>query len=111
MTNLTPGVQNAMHCDSVDGLCTGSGAGHGLLALQARVTAATPSKWRDGIVRSAAADGWVSIAPLDSDELVWVWHHRDLSDALLPGSPVALHSLYHALAIGSERINVLVAIA
>jgi hypothetical protein len=110
MTNLTPGVQHAMQCDShsTDG-CAGHGAGHGLLTLHKRVIAATPSKWRDAIVLSSSADGWIAVALFSTGETVWVWNHVDHTATAPVGTPVALHAAYHALAIGSEHLNVLVA--
>ena len=115
MTNLTPGVRNVMHCDSLSGeSCVGHGAGHELLPLQERVIAATPSKWRDALVRTASADGWIAVdlidAPSDgSAQTIWLWNHTDRAATLPAGSPVAVHTVYHALAIGSDRINVLIA--
>jgi hypothetical protein len=98
-----------MQCDSLPGeSCASHGAGHGLLVLQARVTAATPSKWQDGLVRGAGADGWIAIDLLDGDT-AWVWNHTDRSQSLSVGSPVAVHALYHTLAIGHERVNILIA--
>ena len=118
MTNLTPGVRSVMQCDNSTGdSCSSHGAGHTLLALQERVTAATPSKWRDALVRSASSNGWIELGLLDSapggdvDETVWVWNHIDRTHSLPAGTPVSLHGLYHALAIGRERVNVLVAIS
>jgi hypothetical protein len=110
MTNLTPGVQNVMQCDGLhlDG-CASQAAGHELLPLQARVLAATPSQWRDGVVRGVTADGWIAIAPLDGADTVWVWNHTDRVASLPLGTPVAVHGVYHALAIGRQHVNVLVA--
>ncbi|PRY68994.1 hypothetical protein B0I08_103200 [Glaciihabitans tibetensis] len=116
MTNLTPGVRNVMHCDAFPGeTCLGHGAGHELLPLQERVIAATPSKWRDGLVQSVSAEGWIAVdlldAPLDgSTATVWAWNHTDRVATLPIGSPVAVHAVYHALAIGPERVNVLIAL-
>jgi hypothetical protein len=110
MTYLTPGVHNVMTCDASSGEgCSSHGAGHAVLALQERVTAATPSKWRDAVVHSAAANGWIELGLVESGETAWVWNHVDRSASLASGTPVALHGLYHALAIGRERVNVLVA--
>jgi hypothetical protein len=110
MTNLTPGVQQVMRCSTAAGeACTQHGAGHALLPLQERVTAATPSKWLDGIVTSVSADGWLGVDLLEGTETVWLWHHADLTASARPGQPVAVHALYHALAVGRERHNVLVA--
>jgi hypothetical protein len=97
-----------MDCASA-ATCTGHGAGHAMLALQERVAAATPRKWRDHVVVSASSNGWLELAPIEHGDTVWVWNHADLSERIEPGSPVALHELYHALALGTERINVLVA--
>ncbi|MCP2031241.1 hypothetical protein L1277_001332 [Okibacterium sp. HSC-33S16] len=107
MSNLHLGVHKMMLC-SANG-CDKTTAGHGLRALQVRVVAATPSKWIDGIVEQASANGWIRIALIDSGETRWVWNHTNLSSEAKPGTPVALHSLYATLVIGSRRINVLVA--
>jgi hypothetical protein len=80
-----------------------------MLPLQQRVTAATPSKWRDGIVRSVSSNGWIAIDLIVAAETVWVWNHVDRSQSLRVAEPVAVHALYHALAIGEERVNVLIA--
>jgi hypothetical protein len=131
MTNLTPGVRSVMHCDTLPGeTCLGHGDGHELLPLQERVIAATPSKWRDGIVRSVSAEGWIAVdlldAPTDgsahaepatatatataeSPQTLWLWNHTNRVATLPVGSPVAVHAIYHALAIGTNRVNVLVA--
>jgi hypothetical protein len=98
------------------GLCANRGAGHALQPIQARVAAATPSKWVDGIVVSVATDGWIGIRLLvvpdaldtpDSTETVWVWHHEDLTAELGAGQPVAVHALYNVLASGRDRISVI----
>jgi hypothetical protein len=108
--NLTPGVRNVMHCHTAPGdACTQHGAGHAMLPLQERVTAATPSKWLDGIVRDVSAGGWLAVDLLDGNETLWLWHHADLTASVASGQPVAVHALYHALAVGPDRYNVLVA--
>lgn len=114
MTNLTPGVRNVMLCQSDSDLgtasaCTHGGAGHATLAIQERVTAATPSKWRDGIVRDVSTGGWIAIDLIESGETEWVWNHADRTKSLPVGQPVSLHALYHVLALGDEHVNVLVA--
>jgi hypothetical protein len=111
MTNLTPGVRNVMQCDASSESCASHGAGHTILALQERVTAATPSKWRDALVQSASSNGWIELRLIESGETTWVWNHTDRSATLPVGTPVSLHGLYHALAVGRERINVLVAVS
>ena len=120
--NRTPGAIDAMHCDTArGGNCDSHAAGHAMLSLQERVTAATPSKWRDGIVRAVLADGWIGINVFEPtqtrrgisepDATVWVWHHGGNTDLVQAGEPVALHGLYHVLAIGRARLNVLVGAA
>ena len=129
MTNLTPGVRQVMQCENSAGeSCLSHGAGHAGNDLQNRVTAATPSKWRDGIVSHLGTGGWIGVdllgsstatdaatdaaaadaATTDTVETLWLWNHADLRTTLAIGEPVAVHALYHALAAGSERFNVLV---
>lgn len=100
-------------------VCANRGAGHALQPIQARVAAATPSKWVDGIVAGASADGWVGIrllqaggttGPLDlpdNTDTVWVWNHDDRTAEITAGQPVAVHALYNVLAIGRNRISVI----
>ncbi|MGO4690780.1 hypothetical protein [Glaciibacter sp. 2TAF33] len=120
MTNLTPGVAAVMQCTHAHGeSCASSAPGHTLSALQERVAAATPSKWRDGLVSHVSAGGWVGVELLQPNEAgagetvggetVWVWSHSDLTASVSPGLPVAVHAIYHTLAVGRERFNVLVA--
>jgi hypothetical protein len=99
MSNLTPQVQVAMLCSHSDeDSCVLTEAGHTVSAIRLVVSAATPSKWRDGIVTRVSGDsGWLR-----------VWNHSDLSTLLRTGEPVALHALYGILAVGAERFSVLV---
>ncbi|MGY4858842.1 hypothetical protein [Cryobacterium sp. AP23] len=102
-----------------DAVCANRGAGHALQPIQARVAAATPGKWVDGIIASVSADGWVGIRLLgapgatdlldlpDDTETVWVWNHTDLTARLGTGQPVAVHALYNVLASGRDRISVI----
>ncbi|TFB54767.1 hypothetical protein [Cryobacterium tagatosivorans] len=110
MSHLTPGVVDVMQCTGADGgSCQDRGAGHALHALQERVTAATPSKWRDGFISHVSAGGWIGVDLLETGETAWLWNHADLTASVTLGQPVAVHALYHALAVGRDRINVLVA--
>ncbi len=88
--------------------CSTIAPGHRLHLLQQRVAAATGSKWRDAVIESVSADGWIGLVALDDDQRVRVWHHSQLGSSLSVGDPVALHSLYHVLAVGSTWLNVLV---
>jgi hypothetical protein len=110
-------TQQCNHTGSA--VCANRGAGHALQPIQARVAAATPGKWVDGIVASVSADGWVGIRllagpdapslldPADGAGTVWVWNHDDLTGTLEAGQPVAVHALYNVLASGRDRISVI----
>ncbi|GAB3618432.1 hypothetical protein GCM10027416_29890 [Okibacterium endophyticum] len=98
-------VRNTMEC--THSICEHGAPGHALRPLQARIAAATPSKWSDAIVRSVTTGGWIAIDRIDSADTVWLWHHSDLSDRLRAGDPVALHGLYGTLAFGGQLVNVL----
>jgi hypothetical protein len=87
-------------------MCEESGAGHALSFLQQRVASATPTKWRDAVVSIVLPDGWVQLTTIDDQETVWVWHHSDVTGAVHPGEPVALHEVYHVLALGRSWLNV-----
>jgi hypothetical protein len=87
-------------------MCAESGAGHALSFLQQRVASATATKWRDAVVSLVLPDGWVQLTTIDDRGTVWVWHHADLTGALHPGEPVALHEVYHVLALGRSWLNV-----
>lgn len=97
--------------------CANRGPGHELQPVQARVAAATSSKWVDGIVTAVSADGWIGVRLFghaetlgasgpDAESTEWVWNHADLTGRLATGSPVAVHSLYNVLASGRSRISV-----
>ena len=108
MSNLKPGVEQVMQCSSSLGeTCDKAGPGHALRPIQARVAAATPSKWRDGIVTSVS-DGWLAVTLVGSGETAWAWTHAVPAELTI-GQPVALHALYSTLAFGRERLSVLVA--
>lgn len=108
MSSVKPGVQDVMRCHTRGEGCSHTGAGHSLSPLQRRVAAATPSKWRDALVVTVASGGWIALELLETAETVWAWNHGELAASVTVGSPVALHAVYHTLAIGSERVNVLV---
>jgi hypothetical protein len=132
MSNLTPQVQVAMLCSHSDeDSCVLTEAGHTVSAIRLVVSAATPSKWRDGIVTGVSGDspdghsvgkhgvrehsgaGWLRVDLLEPSAdgeagTVWIWNHSDLSTVLRTGEPVALHALYGILAVGAERFSVLV---
>lgn len=110
MSSLERRVADPMDCASpADSECAQHRPGHALSPIQARVVAATPSKWRDGILSHLGAGGWLGIDLLGTGETVWVWHHGDVAASARRGEPVALHSVYNTLALGRARINVLVA--
>lgn len=113
MSNTTPPVTAPMLCAHRPGnSCVSPAAGHAVSAIRERVTAATPSKWRDGIVSrvslsSGTGGSWVGIDLLDGTGTVWAWNHADLGATVSIGEPVALHELYDTLAIGATRLSIL----
>ncbi|MET4704701.1 hypothetical protein [Frigoribacterium sp. UYMn621] len=113
MSHTTPPVTAIMPCTHSPGTpCMSADAGHAVSAIRDRATAATPSKWRDGVVVHVASIGglggsWLAVALLDRPDIVWVWNHDDLSAVVSVGEPVALHELYGTLAVGTTRVSVL----
>lgn len=85
-------------------MCVHDRSGHGLGTLQLRLALATPSGWRDALVREVAEDGWITLTLWESGETARVWHHAEA--ALIPGAPVALHERYAVLAAGALTLNV-----
>jgi len=88
-------------------MCADNRPGHAVHMLQLRLAAATTSKWRDAIVVSAGQDGWIELAPVDGGETLRVWNHEDLSRVAAAGDPVAVHTRYNVLTLGSRRVSVL----
>jgi hypothetical protein len=81
-------------------MCTQHGqSGHGLDTMRRRLVAATPRRWVDAIVTESRRDGTLTLLTLDGDP-IRAWHHEDLSPALAPGEPVAVHASYGVLAAG-----------
>jgi hypothetical protein len=113
MSNTTPPVTAPMLCGHRLGeSCVSPAAGHAVSAIRELVTAATPSKWRDGIVSHVSLSrrtggSWVGIDLLDATGTVWAWNHADLGATVSIGEPVALHELYDTLAVGATRVSVL----
>lgn len=89
--------------------CMVEAPGHAVGFMQRRIADASPRHWRDGIVESVSVDGWVRVRTLIDDESVSIWNHAHLGSTVATGSPVALHALYNVLAVGAERVNVIVA--
>lgn len=123
MSNLKPQVQHSMQCTEGEP-CTRRAPGHGLSNIQLLASGATPSRWRDAFVAAVDADGWIALELFATDtdaaaadpaepvwptEPVWLWSHS--AHRLDVGTPVALHGLYNTLAVGAERISVVVASA
>lgn len=109
MTELNTTTQSQIQCAHAPGMpCAVAAPGHTISFLQERVAAATPSQWRDAIVEHVGDDGWVALRTLEENAQVWAWHHQDLAHLVSPGDPVAVHGVYHVLAHGTARLNVLV---
>lgn len=86
--------------------CSSSAPGHALHLIQARLAAATPREWIDGIVEAAdAEDGTILMRALDGSAAL-VWSATDLASTAVEGSPVALHARWNVLAVDGARVNV-----
>ena len=113
MTYSPPPMIDSMLCrHSAAECCTSSALGHVVSGIRERVTAATPGKWRDGIVAHAPSTpgrggSWIGIHLFETPGITWLWNHADLSTAASLGEPVSLHELYDTLAIGPMRVSVL----
>lgn len=95
----------ACMCDHGD-VCSSFAPGHALHLIQARLAAATPSDWVDGIVEHAdAVTGELRVRTLEGEEWA-LWSAQGAALEAAPGSPVALHRRYHVLAVGRVRFNV-----
>jgi len=86
--------------------CRSDRPGHGLHAMQERLAATTASKWVDVIVIGVDTEGFATLAEFGVDAVRRVWHHDGFEGVLVPGEPVALHSLYGVLARGEARFSV-----
>ena len=100
-------VREAGSCMCADGgNCSSVAPGHALHLIQARLASATPSEWIDGIVTAAnSASGRITVRTFDGDPIV-LWSAAGAADELRVGDPVALHGLYHVLAVGRSWFNV-----
>lgn len=89
------------------GSCSVFAPGHAVHLIQTRLAAATPSEWIDAIVEDAdERSGVVALRALEDDARIEVWNGSGAAEALLAGTPVALHGRYHLLAIDARRFNV-----
>ena len=111
MTDFNPSthvdLRHERLADCVFGMdCGTPRAGHALSFMQRRLAAATSSKWRDAIVDEVGGDGVIRLTTLDDGSSLAVWHHVDSRAAVQVGDPVALHAIYHVLAIGATWLSV-----
>lgn len=89
------------------GPCTSYDPGHALHLIQARLVAATPTEWVDGIVTATDPErGTVTVRAWDAPTETVYFSAGGAASAAAPGAPVAVHARYHVLAIGRTRFNV-----
>ena len=96
-------------CDSFGGAtqCGAYYPGHHTHWIHAKHVGRTPWGWRDAVVRRV--DGlWVTVAYVDPDVEVRLWHHVDLAAELAIGAPVRLHEGYYVLGGPFGWLNVVV---
>lgn len=90
------------------GTCSSYAPGHALHLIQSRLAAATPSDWIDAIVEGAdAATGDVVLRSIHDASRLPLWNAEGAAESLAVGEPVALHSRYDVLSVGTRRYNVL----
>jgi hypothetical protein len=82
------------------------GHGHSLSFMQRRLAGATSTKWRDSIVTAVAPSGLITVRAVDDGTELVLWNHSDQTELVTPGQPVAVHSIYHVLALGSHWLSV-----
>ncbi|RKN69393.1 hypothetical protein D7252_01980 [Microbacterium sp. CGR2] len=86
--------------------CSSFAPGHALHLIQARIAAATPAEWVDGIVESAdAVSGDLVVRGLDGRAHA-LWNGSGAALEAPTGSPVALHLRYGVLSVGRTQFNV-----
>lgn len=88
-------------------MCDSGAPGHGVTPIQARLASATPSKWRDALVLSVSAGGWIELSFIGSGRTEIVWTHADLRRSLPAGSPIAVHDVYDIVHVGSATHSIL----
>lgn len=94
-------------CEAELGMrCAHTAEGHKLHPMRRRLAAATPSRWADAIVTRVGADSRIDLLSVETGATVAVWHHENLGERISVGEPVALHTTYHVLAIGSHWLSV-----
>ena len=96
-------------CDHFGGAarCGAYHPGHNTHAIHARRVGETPWGWRDAVVR--AIDGrWTTVAYVEHDHEVELWHHEELARELTVGAPVRLHEQYYVLGGPFGWLNVVV---
>jgi hypothetical protein len=86
-------------CDQLD-------VGHALSFMQRRLASVTSTKWHDAIVDEVSDGGQIRLTTIANNEQILLWHHSHVGHAVKVGDPVALHEIYHVLAVGSTWFNV-----
>ncbi|WP_295014816.1 hypothetical protein [uncultured Microbacterium sp.] len=95
----------ACMCDHGD-VCSSFAPGHALHLIQSRLAAATTAGWADALVTGVdRGQGLIEVRTLDGDALV-LWNAGGAALEVAPGQPVAVHTRWDVLAIGSLRYNV-----
>lgn len=88
------------------GSCSSFAPGHALHLIQARLASATPAEWTDAVVEAAdPQSGQLVVRTLDDGAAVDLWSASGAASECQVGQPVALHSRYGVLALGTRRFN------
>jgi hypothetical protein len=91
------------------GTCSSFAPGHALHLIQARLASATPAEWTDAVVEAASPEsGQLTVRTLDAGTIVTLWSASGAAAESPVGAPVALHTRYGVLALGTRRFNCVV---
>ena len=83
---------------SGNGVCQSYYSGHNFHVIHARRVGESPWGWRDGVLTSVDASGWLAVDYAAETGRVEAWHHQDLVAELPVGTPVRLHEGLRTLA-------------
>ena len=81
-----------------NGFCQSYHPGHNVHVIHAGKVGESPWGWRDGVVTSVEASGWLTVEYTSEGGRVEAWHHQDLVAELPVGTPVRVHEQWRMLA-------------
>ena len=109
MFGPAPSTPSACRPSPPSGICQAYWPGHQMHFIHARKIGEEPWGWRDGVVVSVEADGWLEVNYVLEPGHVVAHHHQDLTAVLSPGDPVRIHERYYALGGRFGWVNLYIA--